>query len=232
MASVDSLVVRPVEAGQLRSAERDSLFALDWTPVETGAADSVAVVMAEGRQGVEALAAEAPENVAVPVGSFGAADEDVHVAASRVLELVQSWVSEERWAGSRLVFVTRGATSGEDLAGAAVWGLVRSAQLEHPGRFALVDLEPNPEPQQETNPDADPESRASAESTGIEELLGRALVADEPQVRVRAGRVHVPRLVRVSAGESAGPVWSSRGRVLVTGGTGGLGRVVARHLVA
>ena len=39
---------------------------------------------------------------------------------------------------------TRGAMglAGEDvtdLAGAAVWGLVRSAQTEHPGRIVLVD---------------------------------------------------------------------------------------------
>ena len=44
--------------------------------------------------------------------------------------------------------VTRGAvsvTAGEsvaDLAGAAVWGLVRSAQSEHPGSLVLVDLPP------------------------------------------------------------------------------------------
>ena len=44
---------------------------------------------------------------------------------------------------------TRGAAGlpGEDvtdLAGAAVWGLVRSAQSEHPGRFVLVDVDDQP----------------------------------------------------------------------------------------
>ncbi|WP_148710041.1 hypothetical protein [Micromonospora sp. M71_S20] len=36
---------------------------------------------------------------------------------------------------------TRGATDGSDLAAAAVWGLVRSAQSEHPNRFILLDLD-------------------------------------------------------------------------------------------
>uniref|UniRef100_UPI0004C8AFE8 type I polyketide synthase n=1 Tax=Streptomyces sp. NRRL F-5053 TaxID=1463854 RepID=UPI0004C8AFE8 len=112
------------------------------------------------------------------------------------------------------------ATSGEDLAGAAVWGLVRSAQSEHPGRFVLVDLDP----------DRDPDAEADAD--GEATLLAAALASDEPQLRCREGALSAARLGRVSADESAGPVWSSRGRVLVTGGTGGLGRVVARHLVA
>src|SRR4051794_40070601 len=62
--------------------------------------------------------------------------------ARDALERVQAWL-----AGARegvLAFVTRGAVAtvaGEDVtdrAGSAVWGLVRSAQTEHPGRFALV----------------------------------------------------------------------------------------------
>ena len=42
----------------------------------------------------------------------------------------------------------------------------------------------------------------------------------------------VPRLARVGVSDSVGPVWGGSGSVLVTGGTGGLGAVVARHLVA
>ncbi|WP_037826042.1 SpnB-like Rossmann fold domain-containing protein, partial [Streptomyces sp. NRRL F-5555] len=66
-----------------------------------------------------------------------------------VLTGIQQWLAEERLAGSRLVVVTEGAVdagsgSGEgagvvDVVGAAVWGLVRSVQNEHPGRVVLVD---------------------------------------------------------------------------------------------
>ena len=57
--------------------------------------------------------------------------------------LVQDWLADDRYADSRLVVLTRGAVGddGTDLAGAAVWGLVRSAQAEHPGRFVLVDVD-------------------------------------------------------------------------------------------
>ena len=57
-----------------------------------------------------------------------------------VLGLLQEWLSEGRFVDSRLVVVTGGAVAvgaGEgvvDLAGAAVWGLVRTAQSENPGQ--------------------------------------------------------------------------------------------------
>jgi polyketide synthase 12 len=61
------------------------------------------------------------------------------------LGLAAQWLGDERFAKSRLVFVTRGSvgTLGgvQGLVGSGVWGLVGSAQSEHPGRFVLVDVE-------------------------------------------------------------------------------------------
>ncbi|WP_159058617.1 polyketide synthase dehydratase domain-containing protein, partial [Streptomyces europaeiscabiei] len=106
-------------------------------------------------QDVAALAERAeeagglPETVFAPFlpgaeAEFGA--DVVHAKVVEALELVRGWAADERFASSRLVLLTRGAVavgSGpRDLAGAAVWGLVRSAQSEHPGRFGLVDLDP------------------------------------------------------------------------------------------
>ncbi len=79
------------------------------------------------------------------------------------------------------MLVTRGAVSGEDLAGAAVWGLVGSAQAEHPGRFALVDL-----------------------GGGAVVAPPGALTAGEPRVLVRDGEVLAPRLARIGLGCRAG----------------------------
>jgi NAD(P)-dependent dehydrogenase (short-subunit alcohol dehydrogenase family) len=111
---------------------------------------------------------------------------------------------------ARLVVVTRNATTGGDLAGAAVWSLLRSAQTEHPDRFVLVDLDG---------------SEASHRS------LPAVAAVDEPQLAVRGGEPLVPRLVRVPAAPlPVGPV-DPDGTVLITGGTGALGIAVARHLV-
>ncbi|WP_404828579.1 SDR family NAD(P)-dependent oxidoreductase [Spongiactinospora rosea] len=199
VASVGSLVARPVSAERLAAALvaqggfRESLYRLEWA--EAGAAAGAL--------------ADVPDAVALvcePDG--GAVPESVHATAVRVLEAVQQWLADDRFADSRLVIVTRGAVAVrpdetvDDLAGAAVWGLVRSAQAEHPGRFVLVDTD-GPVP---------------------------ALVDGEPEYAVRDGRVFLPRLGRVRA--VAGELPQLSGPVLVTGGTGGLGALVARHLVS
>ncbi|WP_030370011.1 type I polyketide synthase, partial [Streptomyces roseoverticillatus] len=218
VASVESLILRPVSAGRLRTGGgRDSLFTLDWVPVP----------LTDERVALDAGPAGEPLRVSTDLESLTAADipeavlvghaagtaetvESVHAAAAWALGLVQSWLADERFADARLVFVTRGAVSGDDLAGAAVWGLVRSAQSESPGRFVLVDL------------------AGGADAS----VLSQALASDEPQLLVRDGQVLAARLARVPAQELRTPVWGSSGTVLITGGTGGLGRVVARHLVA
>ncbi len=127
-----------------------------------------------------------PEVVLAHFGAEDFPDIELPSAARLVLEralaLVQAWLADERLQGSRLVFVSKGAVSvglddGEaDLATAPLWGLVRSAQAENPGRFVLVDAD---------EPDA---------QLG---LLASALGAAEPQVALRGGELLVPRLRRV-----------------------------------
>ncbi len=92
----------------------------------------------------------------------------------------------------------------DDPAHATVWGLVRSAQMEHPDRFLLVDTD-------------DP--------TALDTAL---LSPNEPQVAIRDGATYVPRLVKTAAG---GAIDFGTGTVVVTGATGALGRVLSRHLV-
>ncbi|WP_345054118.1 SDR family NAD(P)-dependent oxidoreductase [Streptomyces rameus] len=180
---------------------------------------------------------DVPDLVFVPFAAWldgGEPDElsadRVRAVAHRALRLTQAWQGEERFAGSRLVFVTRGAVAarpGErlpDPACAAAWGLVRAAQSENPDRFVLLDM--------------DDEDTSFA-------VLPRILDGVEPQLAVRSGRPFAPRLARVPAERAtggAGPdtvdegtpdsgVWSAEGTVLITGATGVLGSLVARHLV-
>ncbi|MFE1897189.1 type I polyketide synthase [Streptomyces yangpuensis] len=142
-------------------------------------------------------------------------------AAQRTLLLLQEWLTDTRLGDSRLVFVTSGAVAATaadevgDLAGAALWGMVRSAQTEHPGRFVLVDVAPDEE--------VDVRALASVVASGA------------PQSAIRAGTVLHPALTRaaIAAGglEPAAPAWGPHGTVLVTGGTGALGALLAEHLV-
>ncbi|PJT50076.1 hypothetical protein CWI85_14060, partial [Streptomyces albidoflavus] len=118
--------------------------------------------------------ATAPE-AASGTGDVAAA---AHAATARVLETLRDWSAEERFAASRLVVVTRGASDGADPAAAAVWGLVRAAQAENPGRFTLLDLEP------------------SATSPLGMSALRAALASGEPQLALREDRLLAPRLVR------------------------------------
>ncbi|WP_207709994.1 type I polyketide synthase [Actinomadura macrotermitis] len=215
VATIGSLALLPL-TGDLaavrpgRAAHRD-LYRLGWSPA--GAAEAPAPA---GEWTDLVPDGPVPETVVLRAGGPGTAAGPV---LHEVLAVLQEWSSAARFAGSRLVVVTRGAvsTAGEDvtdLAGAAVWGLVRSAQAEEPGRFVLADLE-----------DGDP-----AEDGG----LGAALAAGAPQLAVRGGEALTPRLLPAPAapdGTAPATRFGGPGQVLVTGGTGTLGGLVARHLV-
>ncbi|MEV5139716.1 type I polyketide synthase, partial [Streptomyces syringium] len=234
VASVDSLLVRAVSPEQLggpQAPARDSMFRVDWSPVrvaESAGTESVALVGPDTFGLADALpdtalyadlaslaaATVLPDVVLIPVAGVSGDDTvgAVHDLVARTLGQLQVWLEEDRFASSRLVFVTRGAVSGADLAAASVWGLVRSAQSENPGCFGLLDL--------------GTEDAASLP-------LAEALASDEPQLAVREGEVKAGRLARVPTSDTAPEaVWDADGTVMITGGTGGLGAVTARHLVA
>ncbi|MET8094453.1 beta-ketoacyl synthase N-terminal-like domain-containing protein, partial [Micromonospora sp. NPDC005220] len=191
VVDVEALTTRPLPA------TLTPLRRLVWEPLPVAApvpagdwvlADPTAVT------GVDPV----PATVLLPV-----VHDEPHAAAHAALAAAQAWLADERFAGSRLVFVTRGAVSvGPDdpipaagVAGAAVWGLIRSARAEHPDRFALAD-------------DAGDGSVAVA-----------AIVAGATEVAVRDGRAHGPRLDVVPAGpgavidNDATPVTGANGRL-------------------
>ena len=200
VVTVNALHVRAVSPEHLATrSDRDSLFRLTWTPVRQ---DSSATV-ADSLDGLDPL----PPVVLVRAGG-GTEPDSVHDHTGAALDLLRRWVSDERYADSRLVFATRGAVGDTptDLAGAAVWGLVRSAQAEHPHRFGLLDLDP-----------------AAPEPTTV------ALASTEPQLALRDDALLAPRLDRMSTSDA--PAWDPAGTVVITGGTGGLGGLLARHLV-
>ncbi len=276
--SAESVVVRRVAPEQLRvlaGAKHPPLLCLEWVtlaPPSDSPRLTIAHTSSASLSKVIETGAAAPDVVLVHLegnvlseGSEtlpGAAPEAPPVAARELLEqalsLVQEWLADERLTASRLVLLTRGAVpvSGEDgvrdLAAAAVWGLVRSAQAENPGRFVLMDLD---------------------DGELSEDTLRAMLDTDEPQLALRGGEVLAARLKRVSqstssALQSASPATPHErepselpesdtgvagidvgtdaedgvagiglradgqpGTVLITGGTGALGSLLARHLV-
>ncbi|NLU76573.1 SDR family NAD(P)-dependent oxidoreductase [Streptomyces sp. HNM0575] len=174
-----------------------------------------------------AAAAEVPDTLVLPVGAPDgtAGCPDVPAAVRRVtadvLALVQDWLSEERFADTRLVVATTHAThatTGDpDLLQAPLWGLLRSAQSENPDRLVLVDLD------------------ESADSLRmVPQAVATAVAADEPQLALHAGELLACRLARVpAAAEPAeAPALDPDGTVLITGVSGLLAGHVARHLAA
>nr|AWW87422.1 type I polyketide synthase [Streptomyces sp.] len=259
VAHIRTVTLRPLPAAS-HAVAREGLLALDWVPLPansiaptTGTPHAIALcppgpaadrlVSAVGhlvdrydhlgalRDALDA-GAPAPAIVYVPhitdraeLTALGAPDEPLAAAAraatGHALALVQSWLGDARFAATRLVFVTQSAVAAgpdesvHDLVHAPIWGLIRVAQQEHPDRFALLDL------------DAD-----SSENPAI--ALAQALHTAETQFALRDGALRVPRMARTTGDPhtTAPAPFRPGGTVLVTGGTGGLGALVARHLVA
>ncbi|WVH82358.1 type I polyketide synthase [Lentzea sp. DG1S-22] len=251
VAAVGSVITRPVSADrltQLANPVEDALFRLEWSPVPmTGVLPLTTgrtVVLGPDELGLCAGLAMAGSDVlahpdlaslcsALATGeevpgtvfltdharlarrSAVTADE-VHGATASALAVLQEWLAEQRLASTRLVVLTKGAVAVgredvvSDLCAAPVWGLVRTAQTENPGRFVLLDVD----------------------DTASSSLVTTALSSEEEQLAVREGGLRCPRLVRAApSSSSAAPALAEDGTVLVTGGTGVLGSLFARHLV-
>ncbi|MGK5520146.1 SDR family NAD(P)-dependent oxidoreductase [Micromonospora sp. URMC 107] len=241
VARIASLISRPVTADQVRGTGTgvDSLFDVAWQSVPAGAPTTAhAVLLGDDPAGLSGLARYGLTELAEAVDSGRLDPELVLLAAyadderapvpaatrtrlGAVLTAVQGWLADDRLADRRLVVLTRGAVAAgdtgrtTDLPGAAVWGLLRSAQAEHPDRFVLVDLDEarRPEP-------------------GTVDLVARAVATGEPQLAVRDDRVLAPRLTPAVLDPALGAELDPDGTVLVTGATGALGGLLARHLVS
>ncbi|GAA5202315.1 hypothetical protein GCM10023322_84090 [Rugosimonospora acidiphila] len=208
VAAVEELTLRPAPS---MAAGGSTLYRVAWRPAPTTAQPARCELYAAGDPfGLAAVTVdEGADTALLPV-----IGTDAHETVRSVLATLQAWLSDPKTTDRRLAVVTRHAVAtgagdeAPDPVAGAVWGLVRSAQSEHPGRFVLADVD-------------GPESI---------DALPAAVASGEPELAIRAGAVLAPRLVRQAPGEGPAP-WSASGRVLITGGTGLLGALVARHLV-
>ncbi|MFF3847898.1 SDR family NAD(P)-dependent oxidoreductase [Streptomyces sp. NPDC002328] len=244
--SARGLRIREARAEQIRAGESvDHLYRVEFRGLrvlEEGPVGAVWVLGGAGevarRLGADQVAglqelfarldegAEAPDRLVVDCTAGAGGAVDPLGAAARSLEIVQRLLADERLARAQLVWVTRGAVDAgdgvADLAHAPLWGLLRAVRAEHPDRdVRLVDVE--------------------ASADGVE---GALAVLGEPELAVREGEIRAARLVRATSTSTAATASTSAGAaaaaerrldpdgsVLITGGTGELGRALAGHLV-
>nr|BAP34733.1 type I polyketide synthase [Streptomyces sp. ML694-90F3] len=211
-----ALRTRAVPADELGGGERHrDLYTVDWTPLPAARPDGarwavvgdLAVPDADTHPDLAALLATGTVPAVVvhaprPPAAAEAPPEAVRTATESLLALLKEWLADDRCAGARLVVVL----TGSPLVDGALAGLVRAAQAEHPERIVLA--------------------HAAGGDIG---RLREAVASGEPEVALRDGRTLAPRL---AVAEGAGKPPETGDTVLVTGGTGGLGAAVARHLVA
>ncbi|WP_370672249.1 MULTISPECIES: SDR family NAD(P)-dependent oxidoreductase [Streptomyces] len=254
VAVIDALTTRPLPVEQLAAtsqAVRDSLFHIEWTALpssalssrETGSGTTANLAWLDTEHFAAPRTDETAEETGASIARFSGvpalaesvdgADPgtallscvfqpltttaELHQATHHLLALLQEWLADERLTSTRLVVCTRGAVATtpdedvRDLTASPLWGLVRAAQSENPDRFTLVDLDTDA---------VDPATLHTALATG------------EPQLAIRGGVVHAPRLTRTATATDVTPTpLDPDGTVLITGGTGTLGSLLARHLV-
>ncbi|MFJ8547361.1 type I polyketide synthase, partial [Streptomyces sp. NPDC093586] len=251
VAQADGLVIREATAEQIRAGETaEHLYRVDFrtlralpeqeTPADGvwvlgGDAGVAAILETDHVADVDVLLARLDDGAAAPArlvvdatGPVASASGTGDVAGAALeltastLRTLQRLLGEPRLDGAELVWITRSAAGADDevreLLTAPLWGLLRAARGEYAERaIRLVDL--GQEPVDET-------------------LLSRAVaLTDEPETAIRDGGIRTARLVRTTQSgpdDAVRPVagaFDPDGTVLVTGGTGELGRAVARHLV-
>ncbi|MFE0894290.1 polyketide synthase dehydratase domain-containing protein, partial [Streptomyces rochei] len=208
--SAESLSLRAPStphAPALHRGAQDGLLRLEWLPVPDDTATTAVhpVTLGAGTSWptpvttlAEAAAlTPAPDLVLVPLDTpDGDTPAAAHTLTAHALGLVRQWLELDAPGTARLVFVTRGAVAAgsddtvRDLVAAAAHGLVRGAEAENPGRFALLDLD----------------AGTDAPADGVLARLPALLADGDTQFAVRDDTVLVPRLARLTTGAGLLPV--------------------------
>jgi malonyl CoA-acyl carrier protein transacylase/acyl carrier protein len=218
--------------------------------LDSGAAAPKTVIL-DCRGQALAIAAEGDEAKA-QYASRSCGEPEVsalHTGLAKALGTLQAWLADARLAESRLMLLTRGAAGKpaevSDLVGASLWGLVRSAQSENPGQFVLVDIDDEQQSLSALRAVLEIDDEPQLVVRGGEPTVARLArlsapskqsSADSPSEQSSADspseQSSTDSPSEQGSAESDGPGathWF--GTALITGGTGGLGALLARHLV-
>ncbi|HEU5471993.1 MAG TPA: SDR family NAD(P)-dependent oxidoreductase, partial [Actinophytocola sp.] len=199
------LAIQRVDPAKLRPSSADHLYRLAFQPVRLpdpdgmagtvvlGAGPLPAALDVPGFADLDALLAGAGRPRRIVVDATGPGTGTAAMAGTiGALPVLQRLLTEPSLADAELVWVTRNAVAArpEDavdaLARTPLWGLIRAVRGEQPDRvLRLVDLDDDAD-------DAGPLPAALA-------------LAGEPELAVRGGTGHVPRLVRAEGGALTPP---------------------------
>ncbi|MEV6618815.1 SDR family NAD(P)-dependent oxidoreductase [Streptomyces sp. NPDC051051] len=201
-----------LDGATVGSPDRQGLYEVDWQPVTVSGtpvpAESAVIGSAEARKLAAALREaghavtavpdpdaleHVPDTVlyAVPTAT-GYPDGELAARAreitTQVLAFLQRWLDDPAFAAARLAVITRDAVSTgprpADPAQAAVWGLVRSARTENPGRLVLVDTD-----------------GTAASAAALPGALGDTAF----ELALREGAVTAPRVIAMAADRALVP---------------------------
>jgi acyl transferase domain-containing protein/NADPH:quinone reductase-like Zn-dependent oxidoreductase/acyl carrier protein len=231
VATVERLSLRETAAATLHAAadrgRNEGLCRVAWQSLSLGSPPAITAWLALGADGslglpsqpsMAALSTELDRGAAPPallIVPLLQAGVDPLSETMAAVELVRSWLADRRLATTKLAFVTRRAVAVdgdvEDLARAPLWGLLRTVQSENPDReLQILDIDDTPASQV---------------------VITAALASEEPQLALREGLASIPRIVMAARGMSESTGLLGVGAVLITGGTGALGSLLAHHLV-
>ncbi|WP_344331622.1 SDR family NAD(P)-dependent oxidoreductase, partial [Kitasatospora putterlickiae] len=189
----------PVPAPAAEEADLAGVALLGQDPLGLGAALTGATAHGDVAALAAALDGGAPAPACAVVTAVSPAEEQglpesAHRIAADLLAVVQAWIAEPRLESTPLLVLTRGAVAAgqgpradvTDLPASTAWGLIRSAQSEHPDRFVLLDTDPD-----------------TTEAPDHTALITRALGTGEPQLAHRSGTLLA---LRVGRGSGTGQI--------------------------
>ncbi len=231
VVTVGALTMRGISTAALHrqavTIADEALFRVDWiaVPTESGIVDWADITDDPCADPSMTAPTQVLRCANGDAASGGAADgAAVRDRLWTVAQRVRDWLTDEATADARLVVVTSGAVAVDDsdpvadLTHSGVWGMVRAVQSEHPGRVVLLDVD---------------------DWALLDGAVAQVVASGESQLALRGGELRAARLARFhrdAAGPDDVPVVHHRlspdGTVLITGGTGVLGGLLAKHLVS